>query len=128
MICHDQLIHAIEQEMGLTHGIDFLVAHPLDKNGVQCGEAYLFRWMNKDVMAPDIERMKARYRESHCETYEANIARERRDALLVQTDWSQAQDVPATVRAKYADYRQALRDITDQPGFPTSIDWPLLAQ
>ena len=84
--------------------------------------------MNKDVIAPDIERMKARYRESHCETYEANIARERRDALLLQTDWSQAQDVPATVRAKYADYRQALRDITDQPGFPTSIDWPLLPQ
>lgn len=128
MLSHDQLIHAIEQELGLTHGVDFLAAHPLGMNGMQCGEAQIFRWMNQDVSRPDIEHMKVRYRECHCTTYEAKIARERRDALLAQTDWSQAQDVPAAVKAKYADFRQALRDITDQPGFPTSIDWPFLPQ
>jgi len=126
MICHDQLIHAIEQELGLVHGTDFLVAHPLDKNGVQCGEALIFRWMNQEVPEPDIELMKARYHARHCETFEAKMARERRDALLAQTDWSQGQDVPATVKAKYADYRQALREITSQAGFPKAIDWPSL--
>ncbi|MFK4442044.1 hypothetical protein ABH944_002489 [Caballeronia udeis] len=128
MISHDQLAHAIEQELGLKHGVDFLVAHPLDKDGNQRADAYLFRWMNKDVLQPDIELMKARYQECHCDTYEAMAARERRDALIAQTDWTQAQDIPDAVKAKYAVYRQALRDITSQAGFPKSIDWPLLPQ
>jgi hypothetical protein len=128
MISHDQLIYAIEQELGLTHGTDFLVAHPLGTDGKQCGDAYLFRWINKEVPQPNIELMKARYHECHCYTYAAKVARERRDFLLTQTDWSQAQDVPATVKEKYADYRQGLRDITNQVGFPTSIDWPLSPQ
>jgi len=25
----------------------------------------------------------------------------------------------------YATYRQALRDITDQPGFPLFVNWPI---
>ena len=128
MISHDQLAHSIEQELGLKHGVDFLVGHPLDKDGTQRGDAYLFRWMTKDVTQPDIELMKARYHECHCDTYEAMAARERRDALIAQTDWTQAQDIPDAVKAKYAVYRQALRDITSQAGFPKSIDWPLLPQ
>ena len=128
MISHDQLAHSIEQELGLKHGVDFLVGHPLDKDGTQRGDAYLFRWMNKDVTEPDIELMKARYYECHCDTYEAMAARERRDTLIAQTDWTQAQDIPDAVKAKYAVYRQALRDITSQAGFPKSIDWPVLPQ
>ena len=128
MIIHDELIHAIEQETGLTHGTDFLVAHPLDKDGKQCGDAYLFRWTNKDVLQPNIELMKTRYHECHCDTYAAKVAREKRDFLLAQTDWTQNPDVPASMKEKYIDYRQALRDITSQAGFPDSIDWPLLPQ
>src|SRR5471032_1841487 len=128
MISHDQLIHSIEQELGLKHAVHFLVAHPLDEGGNQCGDAYLFRWMNTDVSQPDIELMKARYHECHCDTYAANVAREKRDYLLTQTDWTQNPDVPATVKEKYIGYRQALRDITSQAGFPDSIDWPLLPQ
>lgn len=29
-----------------------------------------------------------------------------------------------TMTAEQAAYRQALRDITNQPGFPTDITWP----
>lgn len=128
ILTHDQLAHSIERELGLKHGVDFLVAHPLNKDGKQGGDAYLFRWMNKVVSQPDIELMKVRYRECHCDSYEAMAARERRDALIAQTDWTQAQDVPDTLKAKYAVYRQALRDITSQARFPKSIDWPLLPQ
>ena len=124
MISHDQLIYAIEQELGLTHGTDFLVAHPLDTGGKQCGDAYLFRWINKEVPQPNIELMKARYHECHCDTYAAMVARERRDFLLAQTDWTQNADVPALVKEKYTIYRQALRDVSSQVGFPESIDWP----
>lgn len=52
------------------------------------------------------------------------IARIDRDELLAQTDWTQLPDVPDTTRTKYQAYRQALRDVPQQSGFPTDIDWP----
>ena len=54
----------------------------------------------------------------------AEIARAERNRLLAATDWTQLPDVPEGTRLLWADYRQALRDITDQPGFPYEITWP----
>lgn len=51
------------------------------------------------------------------------VIRARRDALLVQSDWTQLPDVPLPTKAAWADYRQALRDITQQPD-PHNIIWP----
>lgn len=50
--------------------------------------------------------------------------RRRRDQLLRDTDWSQGADVPEATRAKWAPYRQALRDITKGKGFPETVGWP----
>ena len=47
-----------------------------------------------------------------------------RDALLIDTDWTQLPDVPEETRALWADYRQALRDVPQQDGFPHDINWP----
>lgn len=52
------------------------------------------------------------------------LVRQRRDALLVECDWTQLPDVPEATQARYQAYRQALRDVTAQPGFPTAIQWP----
>ena len=56
----------------------------------------------------------------------ATEIRERRDALLLGCDWTQAQDVPITDDARNAwrEYRQALRDVPEQPGFPWDVTWP----
>jgi len=40
-----------------------------------------------------------------------------RNKLLQESDWTQLTDSPAD-KAEWAVYRQALRDITDQAGFP----------
>ena len=48
----------------------------------------------------------------------------RRAQELTDTDWTQLPDVPQATKDLWAPYRQALRDITDQPGYPHSIDWP----
>ncbi len=40
--------------------------------------------------------------------------RRQRDALLVETDWTQNRDVTLSNDAKWKTYRQALRDITTQ--------------
>ena len=55
---------------------------------------------------------------------EANRAgvRTKRNALLAQTDFYALSDV--TMSAEMATYRQALRDITSQDGFPDNITWP----
>ncbi len=52
---------------------------------------------------------------------ERQIRRER-DLLISQTDWWATSD--RTMTAEQTAYRQALRDITDQAGFPTDITWP----
>ena len=49
-------------------------------------------------------------------------ARSIRDTLLASTDWWATSD--RTMTAEQTAYRQALRDITGQDGFPTNITWP----
>lgn len=50
-----------------------------------------------------------------------------RDRLLSGSDWSQALDssISDDCRQAWAEYRQALRDIPLQPGFPTKVVWPV---
>jgi hypothetical protein len=48
-----------------------------------------------------------------------------RDNLLAETDWTQAADVPQTTKDKWALYRQALRDVPAQLGFPSDVIWPI---
>ena len=50
--------------------------------------------------------------------------RAERDRLLAQTDWTQAADVPQAIKDKWAPYRQALRDVPQQAGFPMNVTWP----
>lgn len=49
--------------------------------------------------------------------------RAKRNGLLNQSDWTQVADAPVDP-AVWATYRQALRDITDQAGFPNTVTWP----
>lgn len=53
----------------------------------------------------------------------ANV-RGKRDRLLVDSDWTQLPDAPVDAAA-WATYRTALRDITDQTGFPWNVTWPV---
>ena len=53
---------------------------------------------------------------------EADYVRGERNALLSETDVWALSD--RTMTAEQTAYRQALRDITDQAGFPTDITWP----
>ena len=58
----------------------------------------------------------------------AEEARAERNKLLAATDWTQVLDAPidAETREAYRVYRQALRDIPEQEGFPGTITWPEL--
>jgi len=54
-------------------------------------------------------------------------ARGKRDGLIASCDWTQIPDAPLTAaqRAAWVTYRQALRDVPAQAGFPDTIDWPI---
>jgi hypothetical protein len=52
-------------------------------------------------------------------------ARDKRNSLLASSDWTQLPDVPEAIRLAWAEYRQALRDIPQQEGFPQTIVWPV---
>ena len=50
--------------------------------------------------------------------------RDERNKLLQECDWSQSRDISDSVATLWQPYRQELRDITSQTGFPFNIEWP----
>lgn len=56
----------------------------------------------------------------------ATEERGKRDSLLAACDWTQFADSPLEAEGMtlWQDYRQALRDVPQQDGFPGSINWP----
>lgn len=55
---------------------------------------------------------------------QAKSVREQRTTKLAECDWTQLADAPVD-KAAWATYRQALRDVTKQAGFPWDIEWPV---
>ena len=55
---------------------------------------------------------------------QAKAVRQQRGEKLKETDWTQVADAPVD-KALWAAYRQALRDVTTQEGFPWTITWPV---
>jgi hypothetical protein len=56
----------------------------------------------------------------------AYAVRSERDSLLAKSDWIvvKSYEHGVLVPEAWASYRQALRDITNQPGFPFEVTWP----
>lgn len=55
---------------------------------------------------------------------QAASVRSTRNVMLKDSDWTQVADAPVQQQA-WQTYRQALRDITAQSGFPWDITWPV---
>jgi hypothetical protein len=53
----------------------------------------------------------------------AAAIRSQRATLLAECDWTQLADAPVDA-AVWATYRQALRDVPAQTGFPWNVQWP----
>lgn len=55
---------------------------------------------------------------------QAIFVRSQRDVLLEESDWTQGKDISDAVSSSWAVYRQALRDLPTQEGFPSTVVWP----
>jgi len=53
-----------------------------------------------------------------------NEIRQKRNALLFLTDYTQVEDYSGNNKEEWRTYRQLLRDITIQENFPNSVQWP----
>ncbi len=56
-------------------------------------------------------------------TRAAASVREDRDKRLAECDWMANSDV--TMASAWRTYRQSLRDVPAQSGFPTNVTWPV---
>jgi hypothetical protein len=54
------------------------------------------------------------------------MLKDAREELLKRTDWTQLPDSPLSpeLKQEWAVYRQALRDMPAQPGFPENVNFP----
>tara|TARA_R110002020_G_scaffold56665_2_gene156597 strand:- start:741 stop:1220 length:480 start_codon:yes stop_codon:yes gene_type:complete len=83
------------------------------------------KWAEQDMFADTEEATKSEQEtayQAQLDAAAASVARSERDAKLAETDWMGMSDV--TMSADWATYRQALRDVPAQSGFPNSITWP----
>ncbi|WP_107760670.1 tail fiber assembly protein [Dickeya sp. Secpp 1600] len=58
------------------------------------------------------------------ETQLAEAVRRQRDNLLLASDWTQVPDAPVDQQA-WRSYREVLRQVPEQGGFPHNIAWPV---
>jgi hypothetical protein len=87
------------------------------------------KWYTKYVLGPvftdgettAVEQETA-YKASK-DAEQAKSVRATRGEKLADSDWTQVADAPVD-KAVWATYRQALRDVTAQSGFPWTITWP----
>jgi len=76
------------------------------------------KWMWKWVVSEMDDEAKA-----SLDATQAKSVREQRNKLIAECDWTQVADAPVDKEA-WAAYRQALRDIPAQAGFPWDVQWP----
>ena len=87
------------------------------------------KWYTKYILGPvftDGETTAAEQEVAYKASKDAEQAknvRASRDEKLKDCDWTQVADAPVD-KAVWATYRQALRDITTQSGFPWTVTWP----
>jgi hypothetical protein len=91
------------------------------------------KWYTKYILGPvftdgetTAAEQEAAYRAMKDAEF-AKSARDSRDRLLAECDWVVVKSLESgqAVPSEWATYRQALRDIPQQAGFPTSINWPV---
>lgn len=95
---------------------------------------FFTRWVHTPADSPDnvapkdadMRGIAIYLTDAEYDTVLAASARQKRDRLIAVTDYLVTPDYPISDDrlAKIKIYRQALRDIPEQSGFPRTIAWP----
>jgi hypothetical protein len=77
---------------------------------------------NEDGTVTTAAQHEAAYK-AQKDAEQAKAVRADRNKRLTDTDWTQLADAPVNSVA-WSNYRQALRDVPSQDGFPFNVNWP----
>jgi Phage tail assembly chaperone protein len=132
MLTADQLAYLLAREYpALVKCVDYWVGHPVDgKTFQQKAPAFIVKWYRRDIPVPltdDILKLWDKYGADCIRELSADAARRQRNTLLTDADRvvERAIDTANASDEKAARaYRQALRDVPAQRGFPLEIEWP----
>jgi len=82
-------------------------------------------WLSTNIPQPSDAEIEAEVARLIAEQ-PAKEARAKRDRLLTESDWVtiRATDTGNPVPTEWQSYRQALRDLPQQAGFPQEVVWP----
>ena len=83
------------------------------------------KWYTKFIAGPVFANSddEAAYK-AKVDADKAASVRSDRDNRLAACDWTQADDSPLKAASAWTTYRQALRDVPTQSGFPHTVTWP----
>lgn len=107
-------------DAGIVTGPGYTPDGTIPAHGIECTPEQALAWQGSTVVDGAIVAPPPPTTDQLAAT-----ARAERNARLTASDWSQGRDVPDSVASKWTQYRQALRDLTKQAGFPESITWPV---
>jgi len=89
-------------------------------------EGSIFAIMPHEVIETKLWRSYTAEERAEIDRQKAAQIRTQRNAKLTECDWTQLNDTPLDNAAKiqWTAYRQALRDVPSQAGFPHNVVWP----
>ena len=104
--------------------------HYIRNGAVQTGGNWVQAWVEQDMFSEytdgeGVVHTKAAQETAHQANLDAAAAervRTERDSKLAKTDWLALSDT--TMSSEWTTYREALRDVPEQGGFPDTVTWP----
>lgn len=127
---HDHMVLALKRMYPeLVTGTDYRAAHPVQRDGGQSGPPFIAYWASASVPQPKDSEVHTFFYANE-ESIRAEHVRFFRDLDLRSTDGRTVAppDAPDSVKAltvEWVAYRDALRNIPNQEGFPFSVVWPV---
>jgi len=117
--------------VGQCQEIDFLLQANDNENILEGTADVATQYIENGVVTNMPERPVGYYKfdytqKAWVQDYDKADAEQRikRGRLLKESDWTQLPDVPLTNKTEWATYRQELRDIPEQSGYPSNVVYP----
>lgn len=137
MLTHIQLVYVlsrINDKIKIEeHGQNYVVVMPIDELDRQTGHAWIAKW-KFPFPPPSDDEINAKWEEVKNDFFikeKGDAVRPERNRRLAAADAlvARAMDAGNAERvAALGQYRQALRDLPEQPDFPNKYTWPILPE
>jgi hypothetical protein len=114
-LTNEQLVEWDMYEVGFIQAPNDYTKNITEGTPVLIEGNYYQNWIQTDISEVELQqRIEDKWIE----------IRDIRNELLLECDWTQLSDIPTETKNVWSNYRQELRDITNQSN-PFNINWPV---